>query len=77
MAPRVYVRFNHRGSKRGVWHKVFEQLAKEADNENALIDSTIVRAHRTVPLVRVKKGRTRPRLQEASVPGSQQRGADQ
>ena len=29
----------------GVWERVFQQLAGEADNEYALIDSTIVRAH--------------------------------
>ena len=34
-----------RWSKRGVWQQLFEQLAAEADNEYALIDSTIVRAH--------------------------------
>jgi transposase len=51
---RVYVRFN-RWSKQGVWHKVFEQLAKEPNNEYALIDSTIVRAHRSAAGAR-KKG---------------------
>ena len=29
----------------GVWKKVFQHLAGEADNEYAMIDSTIVRAH--------------------------------
>lgn len=43
---RVYVRFN-RWSKRGIWRKVFEQLAKDANNEYALIDATVVRAHRS------------------------------
>jgi transposase len=28
-----------------VWKKVFEILAADADNEYAMIDSTIVRAH--------------------------------
>jgi transposase len=28
-----------------VWQRVFEHLAAEADNEYAMIDSTIVRAH--------------------------------
>ena len=28
-----------------VWEKVFQHLAGEADNEYAMIDSTIVRAH--------------------------------
>ena len=51
---RVYVRFQ-RWSKRGVWQKVFEQLAKEADNEYAMIDSTIVRAHPSAAGAR-KKG---------------------
>ena len=34
-----------RWSKNGTWQKVFEHLAKDADNEYAMIDSTIVRAH--------------------------------
>ena len=34
-----------RWSKSGVWQTLFEQLAADADNEYALIDSTIVRAH--------------------------------
>ena len=53
---RVYVRFN-RWSKQGIWQKVFAQLAKEADNEYAMIDSTIVRAHCSAAGAR-KKGQT-------------------
>ena len=34
-----------RRSKRGVWQRVFEVLAAEADNEYAQTDSTIVRAY--------------------------------
>jgi len=34
-----------RWAKRGVWQGVFEALALDADNEYAMIDSTIVRAH--------------------------------
>ena len=34
-----------RWAKTGVWQRVFEHLASEADNEYAMIDSTIVRAH--------------------------------
>jgi len=36
-----------RWSQRGVWKRVFERLAEDLDNENeyAMIDSTIVRAH--------------------------------
>jgi transposase len=40
----VHTRFS-RWSKTGVWKRVFETLAEEADNEYAMIDSTIVRAH--------------------------------
>ena len=39
----------HRGfsrwAKAGVWERVFEHLASEADNEYAMTDSTIVRTH--------------------------------
>jgi transposase len=31
--------------KKGVWKRIFEVLARDADNEYAMIDSTIVRAH--------------------------------
>lgn len=34
-----------RWSKTGVWKRVFEILAQDADNEYSMIDSTIVRAH--------------------------------
>jgi transposase len=34
-----------RWSKSGVWQRIFEHLAEDADNEYAMIDSTIVRAH--------------------------------
>jgi transposase len=40
----VHRRFS-RWAKTGVWQRVFEPLAAEADNEYAMIDSTIVRAH--------------------------------
>jgi transposase len=39
----VHTRFS-RWSKR-VWERVFQHLADDADNEYAMIDSTIVRAH--------------------------------
>ncbi len=38
-------RRHSRWSQSGVWEKVFGCLSKEADNEYAMIDSTIVRAH--------------------------------
>ena len=34
-----------RWSRTGVWQRVFQALAQDADNEYAMIDSTIVRAH--------------------------------
>ena len=34
-----------RWSRRGVWQRLFEALAQNADNEYAMIDATIVRAH--------------------------------
>jgi transposase len=40
----VHTRFS-RWAARGVLQSVFEHLAKDADNEYAMIDSTIVRAH--------------------------------
>jgi transposase len=40
----VHTRFS-RWAKQRVWQQVFEALAEEADNEYAMIDSTIVRAH--------------------------------
>lgn len=34
-----------RWSKSGVWERVFKHLAADADNEYAMIDATIIRAH--------------------------------
>src|SRR5262249_13634048 len=34
-----------RWANKGVWQRLFESLAAEPDNEYAMIDSTIVRAH--------------------------------
>ncbi len=52
---RVYVRFN-RWSKQGVWQNIFTQLSKDSSNEYAMIDSTIVRAHRSAAGARKKGG---------------------
>jgi transposase len=41
---KVHTRFT-RWSRTGVWQRLFERLAVEADNEYAMIDATIVRAH--------------------------------
>lgn len=40
----VYKRFA-RWSNGGVWHRVFAELAKDADFEEVFLDSTLVRAH--------------------------------
>jgi transposase len=34
-----------RWSETGVWKRIFEALAKDADNEYSMIDATIVKAH--------------------------------
>jgi transposase len=41
---KVHLRFS-RWAKSGVWERMFQHLAADADNEYAMIDSTIVRAH--------------------------------
>src|SRR5204863_6685059 len=41
---KIHTRFSRR-AKSGVWKTISEILAADADNEYALIDSTIVRAH--------------------------------
>ena len=40
----VHTRFS-RWAHAGVWTRVFETLAADADNEYAMLDSTIVRTH--------------------------------
>jgi transposase len=40
----VHTRFS-RWAKTGVWENLFKALAVDADNEYAMIDATIVRAH--------------------------------
>lgn len=42
----------------GVWEKLFKVLAADADNEYAMIDSTIVRAHQHSAGARKKNSRT-------------------
>ena len=60
----VHTRFS-RWSKKGIWEQIFQVLATDADNEYAMLDSTVVRAHQhsagakkkmeTKPLVVVKE----------------------
>src|SRR5713101_8588057 len=55
----VHTRFS-RWAARGVWEKVFQHLAKDADNEYAMIDSTIVRAHQHSAGARKKGANRKP-----------------
>lgn len=61
----VHTRFS-RWAKTGIWQRLFDQLASEADNEYGMIDSTIVRAHQHSAGARKKKTKTKP-LVEAKV----------
>jgi transposase len=54
----VPTRFS-RWAASGVWAKVFQHLAGEANNEYALIDSTIVRAHQHSAGAQQKRGKTK------------------
>ena len=58
----IHTRFS-RWAASGVWKKVFQHLAEEADNEYAMIDSTIVRAHQHS--AGAKKKRVSPRRSDA------------
>ena len=49
-----------RWAKSGVWARVFKVLAEDADNEYALIDATIVRAHQHSAGARKKGAKTKP-----------------
>ncbi len=53
----VHRRFS-RWAARGVWERVFKELAADADNEYAMIDSTIVRAHQHSAGAPKKKAKT-------------------
>ena len=48
-----------RWNKKGVFKNVFNHLAEDADNEYAMIDSTIVRAHQHSAGAK-KKAKTKP-----------------
>ena len=51
-----------RWSQSGVWLRVCEALAQDADNEWGMIDSTIVRAHQHAAGARKVKGGRMPRV---------------
>ena len=54
----VHTRFS-RWARTGVWESVFKHLAQEADNEYAMIDATIVRAHQHSAGAQKKAAKTR------------------
>jgi transposase len=49
-----------RWAESGVWKRVFQHLAGEADNEYAMIDSTIVRAHQHSAGAQKKRAKAKP-----------------
>ena len=55
----VHTRFS-RWAANGVWINVFEHLAADADNEYAMIVSTIVRAHQHSAGAKKKTAKTKP-----------------
>ena len=55
----VHTRFG-RWAKSGVGERVFKHLSQEADNEYAMIDSTIVGAHQHSAGARKKGAKTKP-----------------
>ena len=54
----VHRRFS-RWAKSGVWEQIFQHLSAAADNEYAMIDSTIVRAHQHSAGAQKKMARAR------------------
>jgi transposase len=55
---KAHTRFS-RWAKSRVWERVFQSLAADADNEYAMIDSTIVRAHQHSAGAQKKPARTK------------------
>ena len=55
---KIHTRFG-RWAKSGVWERMFQHLAADADNEYAMIDSTVVRAHQHSAGAKKKMVRTR------------------
>lgn len=52
-------RRHSRWAESGVWERIFRHLAEDADNEYAMIDSTVVRAHQHSAGAKKKPARTR------------------
>ena len=62
---KVHLRFS-RWAKSGVWERIFQHLAADADNEYAMIDSTIVRAHQHSAGAQKKPARTKRSVARAA-----------
>jgi transposase len=60
----VHTRFS-RWAKSGVWQRVFKQLALDADNEYAMIDATIVRAHQHSAGAKKKSAKTQAKTRRS------------
>ena len=63
---KVHTRFS-RWAKSGVWKQLFELLAADADNEYAMIDSTIVRAHQHSAGAQKRRRRPGDRAQQRRI----------
>ena len=55
----VHTRFG-RWAESGIWENLFKHLTTDTDNEYAMIDSTIVRAHQHSAGAKKKKAKTKP-----------------
>ena len=56
----IHRRFS-RWAKNGVWLRLFEHLTADADNEYAMLDSTVVRAHQHSAGAPKKRSKSSPR----------------
>jgi transposase len=65
-------RRHSRWSKSGIWELLFKALAADGDNEHAMIDSTIVRAHQHAAGAR-KRGAKTPKPSAAKKPSDDQK----
>jgi len=65
-------RRHSRWSQRGVWERIFKLLAADGDNEYAMIDSTIVRAHQHAAGA-LKKGARTPNPSASAKPSGDPR----
>jgi transposase len=61
---KVHTRFS-RWAKSGVWQKLFQMLAADADKEYVMLDSTIVRAHQHAAGARKRGARTPSPLRQS------------